>query len=81
MMFRGGGEIAPPRIAWRRPSLGEAFLTVCCVFTISMTLQILFYAASQEAINYEKAFFYAACFGVGYGVSSLLWKSRMVILR
>ncbi len=81
MMFRGGDTFEQPEIAWRRPSLIEAFLAGCCVFTLSMVLRVIWDAATSDVINYAGAFFHASCFGGGYGVGGLLFKSRMVVLR
>ena len=81
MMFRGGGAIEQPRIAWRRPSLIEAFSAGCCVFTLCMVLRVLWDASMNDVVDHAAAFLYASCFSFGHGVTGLLFKSRLVVLR
>jgi len=80
-MFRGGAEIQQPKIAWRRSDLGEAFQSACTLFTILMVSRILWHAVAGTEADYQNAFLYASCFGVGYGLSSLVFKTKMVVLR
>lgn len=81
MMFRGGGNIQEAKIAWRRPTLFEALYSGCFLFTICMIVPIVWDIASGSEADYERSFWYALAFGSAYGVSSLLFKSKLVVLR
>jgi hypothetical protein len=52
------------------------------IFTVAeMIVPILWDIASGSEADYERSFWYALAFGSAYGVSSLLFKSKLVVLR
>ncbi len=80
-MARGGGEIAPVQTAWRRRDPTEAFQSACVVFTVSVGLQLLWCVTTGASVDYEKSLFTASCFAIAYGVSGMVFKTKMVTLR
>ena len=84
MQFRGGGnidEMKPPTLSWRRSSRSEAFQTGCCVFTLAMALGVGWDFVVSDTIAYADRFFYAFCYGFGFGIAALFVKSRAVFHR
>ncbi|MBX9880885.1 MAG: hypothetical protein K2X73_02820 [Sphingomonas sp.] len=80
-MFRGGGEIAQLKVAWRRATLAESFTSGCILFTTVMIFNVMAAALVGVEVDFRKAFLAACGFGIGAAASSLIFKSRMIVLR